>query len=161
MSKLFLRGFLLMGLVLLPFAFKKKPIKDWLIVYLLTSLFSAIINHILVEKKMLSYPVRLFPKQFKFHVVFDLLLCPVICVFYNQFTYTDKSILRIIWKVFLFSIPQLVIEILAGRYLKMINWHKGWKWYHTFITMNIKYLFIRTFIGLIRKISKMQGTETL
>lgn len=151
MSKVLLRVFFLLGLFALPVAFKKKPIKDWLIVYLITALSSTLLDIILVEKKFLSYPVRLFPKFFKIHIVFDLFLCPVVSVFYNQFTYKEKSILRLVGKLFLFTIPQLGIEVLTGRYLKMVKWHKGWKWYHTFISMNIKYLSIRMFIELIRK----------
>ena len=151
MSKIFLRAFLLLGLFSLPFAFKKKPIKDWLIAYLITALSSALLDIILVEKNLLSYPVRLFPKIFKAHIVFDLLLCPVVSVFYNQLTYKEKSIPGLVGKLFLFTIPQLVIEVLVGRYLKMVKWHNGWKWYHTFFSMNIKYLSIRMFIELVRK----------
>ncbi|MFX3623139.1 MAG: CBO0543 family protein [Ectobacillus sp.] len=157
MGKLVLRGLLISGLLALPFAFKKKPIKDWMLVYLLTANLSAIIDAVLVEKKMLSYPIRLFPKEFRFHIVFDLLLCPLVAIIYNQFTYKDKSVFGMMWKLLLFTIPQIFIEIVAGRYLNMVRWQKGWKWYHTFITMNVKYLFIRAFIGLVRKVSKKQG----
>lgn len=159
MSKIFLRVFLFLGLLALPVAFKKKPLKDWLIVYLLTALSSALLDSILVEKKLLSYPIRIFPKIFKLHIVFDLLLCPVVSVFYNQFTYKEKSIVRLVGKLFLFTIPQLVIEVLTGRYLNLVKWHKGWKWYHTFISMNIKYLSIRMFIEGVRKISRNENNK--
>lgn len=151
MSKIVLRIFLLLGLFALPVAFKRKPIKDWLIVYFMTAFSSVLLDIILVKRKLLSYPVRLFPKIFKVHIVFDLFLCPVVSVFYNQITYKEKSFHRLVGKLFLFTIPQLIIEVLTGRYLKMVKWHKGWKWYHTFISMNIKYLSIRMFIELIRK----------
>lgn len=146
-----LRMFLLLGLSALPVAFKKKPIKDWLIVYLITALSSVLLDIILVEKKLLSYPIRFFPKTFKFHIVFDLFLCPVVSVFYNQLTYKETSIIHLVGKLFLFTIPQLLIEVLTSRYLKLVKWHKGWKWYHTFISMNIKYLSIRLFIKLVRQ----------
>ncbi|WP_428907965.1 CBO0543 family protein [Niallia sp. Krafla_26] len=159
MQKLVLRLFMLIGIVLLPVAFKKKTVKDWIIVFLLTALISAIVDHVLVQKKFLTYPVRIFPNSFKYHLVFDLLLCPLVSVFYNQFTYKDKSILRILRKQLCFTIPQLLIEVLAGKYLNMVRWHKGWKWYHTFINMNIKYLTIRALMGFIRRVSKKQATE--
>ncbi len=161
MSNLSLRGFVLIGLLFFPFAFKKKPIKDGLIVYLLTALLSALIDHILVGKKLLAYPVRMFSKDFKYHVVFDLLLCPLVSVFYNQITYKDQSIAKIVGKLFLFTIPQLIIEVLAGRYLNMVKWLNGWRWYHTFISMNVKYLVIRGFIQFIRKISRKQDLVVL
>ncbi|MBB5171891.1 CBO0543 family protein [Texcoconibacillus texcoconensis] len=159
MSKLILKLFLLTGLLLLPVAFKKKPVKDWLIVYLITALVSGITDHILVGKKLLSYPVRLLPRDFKYHILFDWLFCPLMSVFYNQFTYKDKSIFLVVGKLFLLTIPQLFIEVLAGRYFNMIRWKRGWKWYHTFITMNIKYVTIRVFMELIRKLSEKQKTE--
>ena len=161
MSKLFLRAFVLFGLLFLPFAFKKKPIKDWLIVYLSTALLSALLDHILVGKKLLAYPVRVFSKDFKYHIVFDLLLCPLVSVFYNQLTYNEKSIVKIMGKQFLFTIPQLIIEILSGKYLNMVKWLNGWRWYHTFISMNAKYLAIRGFIQITRKISRKQEREIL
>ncbi|WP_419956146.1 CBO0543 family protein [Neobacillus niacini] len=159
MGKVILRIFALIGLFSFPFAFKKKLIKDWIIVYLTTALSSILLDIFLVEKKLLSYPIRILPKYFKFHIVFDLLLCPIVSVFYNQFTYNDKSILRVVGKLFLFTIPQLLIEVLTGRYLNMVKWHKWWKWYHTFISMNVKYLVIRMFIKFIRFVSEYRKSE--
>lgn len=154
MGKVIIRIMALLGLFSFPIAFRKKPIKDWLIVYLITALSSILLDIILVEKKLLSYPIRIFPKYFKFHIVFDLLLCPIVSVFYNQLTYKDKSMTRIVGKLLLFTIPQLLIEVLTGRYLNMVKWHKWWRWYHTFISMNVKYLVIRMFVQLVRMISK-------
>ena len=154
MSKVILRIMALLGLFSFTFAFRKKPIKDWLIVYFITALSSILIDIILVEKKLLSYPIRIFPKYFKFHLVFDTLLCPIVSIFYNQLTYKDKTIIRIVGKLLLFTIPQLLIEVLTSRYLNMVKWHKWWKWHHTFISMNVKYLVIRMFVQLVRRISK-------
>lgn len=149
MGKVILRIMVLIALSLFPFAFRKKPFKNWVIVYLLTALFSTLLDLFLVEKKLLSYPVRILPKYFKIHFVFDLLLCPLASVFYNQVTSNDKSIVRIVGKLFLFTIPQLLIEVSAGRYANMIKWHRWWKWYHTFISMNVKYLVIRSIVKLV------------
>ncbi|MCD8503038.1 MAG: hypothetical protein LRY71_17025 [Bacillaceae bacterium] len=156
MPKLFLKVFLLLGLVLTPIAFKQKGIKDWVIVYLLTAFVSGIIDHILVVKKILSYPVRFYPKMFKYQIVFDWLLCPVISVFFNQLTKNDKSVFQITAKLFLFTIPQLLIEVLSGRYLQLVRWKKGWKWYYTFITMNVKFLIVRAIVQFIRLVHEKQ-----
>ncbi|WP_216828541.1 CBO0543 family protein [Alkalihalobacterium elongatum] len=155
-EKIVLRIFFCGGLISIPLLlFRKPPIKDWIIVFLFTGIISGIIDMVLVSKNYLSYPKRLFPKKFQIHFLFDYIMCPVVSVAYNQWTYKDKSF-RVFLKLFPFTIFHMLLEVLAERYTKLIRWKKGWKWYHTYFSMTLKYFIVRISIYFIRKVSKQQ-----
>lgn len=156
MQKFVLRLLLLGGISSLPFLFKKPPLKDWLLIYSLTAVISGIVDTILISKKYLEYPVRLLPNFFKIHFVFDFVLCPIIMVWYAQLTYKDK-LPKIILKLLPFTTIHIIIESIAEKNTHLIKWKNGWHWYHSFITMTIKYLGIRLLIHLVTIISKKQA----
>jgi hypothetical protein len=52
------------------------------------------------------------------------------------------------YKLFYFTIPMFFVEFWAVRKTDLIKWNKGWKWYHTFISITIKSLCTRLFIGI-------------
>lgn len=60
--------------------FRKPPIKDWLIVFLLKSYIASLLDNIVVKKGFIKYPVRTF-KLFDISVLFSYLIFPVTCVF--------------------------------------------------------------------------------
>lgn len=158
LEKVILKILLYSGLSSIIILLRKPPIKDWIIVLSVTGLVSGIVDIILVSKKVLDYPLRLYPKKFKIHFLFDFILCPVVSILYNQVTFKDKA-LKTILKLFPFTIIHVFLEILAVKYTELIRWKNGWSWYHTFITMNVKYLSIRLFIEMVRKIAKKQKEE--
>ena len=152
----FLRWSLVINLLLvLPIICRKPPIKDWLVVYLFNAVTNSIIDNVLSTYKIVHYPVRFLPKIFKTHILFDFLLYPTMTVMFNQMTRKDKPFV-IFYKLLLFTIPMLAVEFWAVRKTKLIEWKKGWKWYHTIISVTLKSLFTRLFIGVVRKIDRRQ-----
>lgn len=146
----FLRYVLFINLlVLIPLFLRKKPIKDWVIVYLYNALTNGIIDQVLTKLKIVRYPVRFFPKLFNVHLLFDLLIYPTFTILYNQITYKD-TILPIIYKLFLLTLPPFFIEFWAERKTDLVHWSKKWKWYHTYFSIILKSLTTRMFIGVIR-----------
>ncbi|WP_410777806.1 CBO0543 family protein [Ectobacillus funiculus] len=64
----------------------KKPLaKDWLLVFFIKSYYASLVDKLVINKGYVKYPTR-FPKQVKTSVVFDYILFPISCVFYNQLT---------------------------------------------------------------------------
>ena len=152
----FLQWSLVINLLLvLPVICRKPPIKDGLLVYLYNAVTNGIIDSVLSTCKIVHYPVRFLPKIFKTHILFDFLLYPTMTVIFNQMTKKDKPFV-IFNKLLLFTIPMLLVEWWAVRKTKLIEWKKGWKWYHTFISVTLKSLLTRLFIGAVRKIDKRQ-----
>lgn len=155
-DKTFLRVVLIINLiVLIPIVLRKPPIKDWLLVYLYNAITNGLADRILSYYKIVKYPVRFLPNVFQSHILFDYLIYPTITVLYNQMTMKDK-LFPIIYKLFYFTIPMFLVEYWAVRKTHLIKWSKGWKWYHTFISVSIKSLITRTFIGLTRMIDEIQ-----
>ncbi|MGM0878851.1 MAG: CBO0543 family protein [Bacillota bacterium] len=150
MDKKLLKIFFSVGVLLIPFAFRRNKLKDWLLVFFIKGYISSILATILVQKKEFYYPVRFVPKIFKISITFDYLLFPLIGVFFNQTTLNSKP-LQIFFQSLLFSIPMTIIEALLERYTKLINYKKGWNSLTSFWTLTTTLLFVRLFMSIIRK----------
>lgn len=148
----YLRIGLFMNLLLIiPLLIRKPPVKDWVIVYLFNAVTNGLIDNILVKRKIVKYPVRLFTKSFDTHILFDFFLYPTFTVWYNQLTSKD-NLFQIIYKLFFITIPPFFIELWAERKTDLIEWSRKWKWYHTFFGLILKSLMTRTVLGVVRKV---------
>lgn len=148
-EKKFLYGLLILSIGILPVLMNRSPKKVWLFAYL----FNAITNIILdkwVTMNFISYPTRLLPKIFNLHILYDALLYPMFTVIFNQLTSKDKLI-AIVYKLLFFSVPLTAFEFWAERKTGLIKWRNGWRWYHTFLSVNLKSLFTRGMVSIIRR----------
>lgn len=145
----FLLFSMLVSLFLLPFAIIKRPLKDWIIVYLVSIIGNSLADRYLVSKGFLKYKIRPFPKKFSIHLPFDLFHYPLMLLYYNQWT-LNSNLFGILLKVFPFIIPQIVIETIAAKKTNLISWNNGWNWYHSFLSLIVKFYLCRLIIGLIR-----------
>lgn len=153
MEKKVLRGLLLMGLFLLPFAIRSENRKDWIIIFLLKGFFSSILDTFLTKQKKVSYPKRFLPHYFKINVLFDYLLFPITCVFFNQTTY-HSNLIGILLKAFLFSLPMTIVEFIFEKKTKLITFKDRWTSLHTLFSEMLSFIGTRLFIGFVRKYSK-------
>ncbi|RXI96378.1 hypothetical protein DS745_21925 [Anaerobacillus alkaliphilus] len=140
------------GLGLLPFAIIKRPLKDWIIVYIVSIIENYFADYFLVSKGYLKYKRKIFPR-IKVHLPFDFVHYPLMLLFYNQWTLNSKPI-GLILKLIPIVVPQIIIETIAAKYTKLITWKKGWNWYHSFISVVIKMLLCRSIIAIIRMMNK-------
>ncbi|GAA0338063.1 hypothetical protein GCM10008967_30430 [Bacillus carboniphilus] len=146
-------------LTLLPFAIVKRSFKDWLIVYLVSLIGNSLADRYLVSKGYLKYNIRPLPKKFKIHLPFDYIQYPLMLLYYNQWTLNSKPI-GIFLKLFPFIIPQVIVETIAERKTDLITWKKGWDWYHSFISLIIKFLVCRLIIASVRTKNKEDISTT-
>jgi hypothetical protein len=154
-AELFLIIFFICNIaILIPVIIRKPPVKDWLIVYFFNAATNFIADSFLSAHKIVNYPVRFLPKVFKTHILFDFLIYPTFSIIYNQMTERDRPF-AIFYKLVLFSFPMFMIEFWAERRTSLIEWRKGWKWYHTVSSVIVKSLLTRSFIGLIRRKDRM------
>src|SRR5690606_28833332 len=154
-----LRIILILGLLLIPIAFKKKGIKDWLIVYLWNGFTNILLDKWITSKGKIRYPVRLCAKFLKINVLFDLVWYPLLTVFYNQLTEDDK-LFKSIYRLFYFTIPIILIEAWAEKKTKFIAFNNGWKWYHSFISLNVKSMITKGFLMAVKKLDTIQSEKT-
>jgi hypothetical protein len=144
-----LRFLLVFGLIAFSTLIKKPPTKDWIIIFLFKGYLSSILDKIVVRKGYIKYPVKLF-KSFDISFIFDYLLFPVSCVYYNQVT-KSSNILGIILKSFYFSVPMTLIEHFFETRTSLISFKKGWNSYASLVSITVTFLLSRGFIAIIRK----------
>lgn len=150
MQKKLLKIILGVGLLLIPFAFKREKLKDWLLIFFLKGYISSFLNQIIVKKKQVSYPVRFMSKHFDSSILFDYLLFPILCVFYNR-TSEKSNLYSIFLQTFIYSTPMTVLEVILEKNTNLIKYNKNWNWLITYISLVITFLFVRGFIAIIRK----------
>ena len=150
MQKKLLRIILGVGLLLIPFAFKREKLKDWLLIFFLKGYISSFLDQIIVKKKRISYPVRFMSKYFDSSLLFDYLLFPLLCVFYNR-TSEKSNLHSIFLQSFIYTTPMTVLEVILEKKTNLIRYKKNWNWLITYSTLVVTFLFVRGFIVIIRK----------
>ena len=159
MQKNLLRIIFGIGIFLIPFAFKREKLKDWLLIFFVKGYISSLINQIIVKKKHIVYPVRFMSKYFDLSILFDYFLFPLLCVFFNR-TSEKSNLLSIFVQTFLYSTPMTILEVFLEKYTKLIKYKKGWNWVITYFTLVVTFLFVRGFITIIRKLSLETPNKT-
>ncbi|WP_176550936.1 CBO0543 family protein [Bacillus sp. AFS040349] len=144
-----LKFLLVFGLISIIKIIKKPPMKDWLIIFLFKGYISSIMDNLLIHRGYIKYPIKLF-KSFDISFIYDYLLFPLSCVYYNQLT-KSSSIPMIVLKVFYFSIPMAIVEHWLEVNTKLVKFKKGWNSLSSFASITITFLIVRTFIAFVRK----------
>lgn len=147
-EKYTLRFLMVFGLIMFANLMRKPPTKDWLLIFLFKGYISSILDKTIVTKNKIIYPVKLV-KWFDISFVFDYILFPVVCGYYNQIT-KSSSIIWIRIKIFYFSIPMTLLEYFFETRTSLIKFRNGWNIYHSFLTMSLSFLVSRAYIALIR-----------
>ncbi|WP_163538405.1 CBO0543 family protein [Gracilibacillus sp. YIM 98692] len=156
MEKYILWGLLLLGLVLLILSFKKsRNITQWLLIFFMQAYFSTFIGVIVVEKKMVEYPVKFLPHFFETSILYEYLLFPVVNIYYYQTTYHSK-LFGIIIQTLFYSAGLTILEVgVFEKYTELVEYH-AWTWIHTFSSIFLLMLFIRGMMKLVCKISNKE-----
>lgn len=149
MERIILWLLLIIGIALLFFSLRKPPIKDWILIFLLTSCFSIFIGVLVAKKKMLEYPIRFLSKYFSSSLLYEYLLLPVVCIYFYQTTYYSKYP-SIILQCALYTSALTILEVLLERYTDLIEYHT-WTWIHTFISTFFLMMFVRILMLLINR----------
>lgn len=152
MQKILLKIIFSIGLVSVPFAFKRKNLKEWLLIFFLKGYISSFIDQVIVKNKNISYPIRFMPKYFQLSILFDYLLFPLLCVFYNR-TSMKSKLSSIILQPLIYSMPMTILEVILERYTHLIHYRKKWNWIITYSTLVITFLFVRGFMTVTRKLN--------
>ncbi|WP_216774791.1 CBO0543 family protein [Metabacillus halosaccharovorans] len=145
----FLKMLFLFSIISLFKIVRKPPMKDWLIIFLFKGYISSIMDHLLTKRGYIKYPTKLF-ESFDVSFLYDYLLFPITCVFYNQVTKTSKKPMIFI-KVLLFSIPMTIVEHLLEKNTTLVTFRRGWNSFHSFLSVTSTFLIVRGFIAMVRK----------
>ncbi|MCY9657175.1 hypothetical protein P5G65_31585 [Paenibacillus chondroitinus] len=152
MEYMILWFFFVVSLISIFFWIRKQPIKDWIIVFFLKAFLSGFVDSFIVAYKLLEYPIRPFPEVFQIEILFDLMVFPILCVFYNQTSY-NSGFKGILLQAILYSLPMSAIEYWGVKNTRLIVYHH-WNIGMTSLFLVITFLMVRGIIALIRKYSK-------
>ncbi|MBE2978773.1 CBO0543 family protein [Priestia megaterium] len=155
LERRFLKYTTIIFLSSLPFVLKKVKIKDSLLILFMNGYTNAIVDRFLVNRNILKYPVRFIPKDFKSNFVFNYLYLPIVSLWLYQLTKNDKPF-KIIIKIVSTVSSLFLFELWAEKNTKLIKWKKGWKWYYSLISLNVRTLFSRLIIEIINIIERKQ-----
>ncbi len=156
-----MNGLFIFGLVAVPFTiWKHKDIKEILIVFLLNSYNNIFVAPYLASNKVLQYPHRFLPKIYKSSILYDYFLCSLVSMWYVASTQKGKP-LMIFLKVWLFALPQALVERWLERHTSLIKYNKGWTWVHSLITIATAKLLIRAAISFINYLQKLKTTSQM
>ncbi|WP_420796999.1 CBO0543 family protein [Alkalihalobacterium alkalinitrilicum] len=81
--------------------------------------------------------------------IFDYLIFPITCVYYNQLTFQSKLV-GIFFKTLYFSVPMTIIETWLEKNTQLVQYKKSWKWVHSFLSLTGTFLLVRFTMMLIR-----------
>lgn len=149
MERIILWSLLIIGITLLFSSLRKPPIKNWILIFSLASCFSTFFGVLVVEEKMLEYPVRFLGNYFSSSLLYEYLLFPVVCIYFYQTTYRSRY-LNIVLQCILYTTVLTIIEFFFERYTELIKYHT-WTWIYTFISTFLLMMFIRFLMQLINR----------
>lgn len=151
-ERLVLRLMFVIGLACLPFTFQKKHVKEWGIVFFATGFVVTFLAQIVVGGKKLKYTIRPMPKYFDTNVLYEHLILPLLCVWFNQVTYHAKW-WSIIGQALLYSSIHTLIEYVLEKKTDFIKWHR-WKWYHNVASLMSVFIGSRGVLALFKWLSQ-------
>lgn len=131
-------------ILLLSFVPKNK-VREAHVAFLFKQLITWLFGLVVVEKKLIAYPSRLFFKKTnKSSFTFEYFVYPALCALFNvHFPENQRYLYKISHYIFYSSIITL-FELFAIKYTKLIT-YKKWTWYYTFITLWITFFFSRMY----------------
>lgn len=153
-EKYLLRFLFLFGIASFLNLLRKPPVKDWLLIFFLKGYMSSIFDKVLVREGYITYPTKLF-KKFDVSIIFDYILFPISCIYYNQVTEKAK-LSDIIIKLFYFSVPMALGEAWLEKNTQVIHYKKGWTPLKSFTSLSLTFLIVRGIMFWVRKVDVKQ-----
>lgn len=158
-EKKLLKYLLILGLILTPLTLVGKDYKKWLIAFLLNSYSNTFAAPILVKKGFLRYPIRYLTKYYKSSIIYDYLLCSLVTVWYCRASDGDNW-KKAFSKVWIFVLPQVIVEFWLEKKTNLIKYNKGWYWLYSLVTIATAKLSVRTIVSLMDKYDQKNVEET-
>lgn len=150
-------GCVLSLIMLIVFIPKNKIREAWLI-FLFKQLITWLLGIIVVELRLIEYPVRFFPYAIKTSFAFEFLVFPALCAIFIINFPDKKSTFRKFMHYFYFCTGITIVEVIAEKYTNIIN-YINWTWYITWITLFITFYISRKFYLWFFRLNKYNDTR--
>jgi hypothetical protein len=140
-------------LLLWTFVSKDKILKahvSFLFMQVQTWLFGAIV----VENRLIEYPVRFVYYAYRVSLVFEYFVFPTVSVLFNIHFPSGKGFIHKILYIIAFPTVLTIIEVLLEKYtdvIKYLHWAWYWSWLTMLITLLISYRYYLWFFKKVKK----------
>ena len=141
---LILAGTWIVTIIMLLLFIPKDRIREAQLVFLFMLSITWLVGLIVVELRLIEYPVEIFKYATKTSFSFEYFIFPAICAIFNLNFPIHKSNLRKFMHYFSFCTAMTIIEVLFERYTNIIK-YIHWTWYLTWITLFITFYISRQF----------------
>ncbi|MEI5907704.1 CBO0543 family protein [Bacillus spongiae] len=122
----------------------KDKMKHGILSFLFKQIITWVLGLLIVEKRLIKYPVRLFPYANKSSFSFEYFFFPAFCAIFNvNYPEIKSKGIKLLYYIFHSGLITSV-EVLAEKYTNLIE-YKKWKWYWSFITIGFTYYSSRLF----------------
>jgi hypothetical protein len=147
----------LITITLIIFFVPKARIREAIVIFMFKQMITWIIGLLVVELRMLEYPVRSFAYASKTSFDFEYFIYPSFCVLFNLYYPEGKSFTKRFLHFIYFCSFLTVIEVVVEKYTDILV-YLHWSWYITFVTLFITFFMSRQFYKWFFKIDS--GTST-
>jgi hypothetical protein len=131
-------------ILLMVLATPRKKIREALVIFMFKQVLTWVFGLIVVEHKLIEYPVREFPYAVKSSFSFEYFIYPAICIVFNlRFPEKRNSIYKIGWYL-LFPTWMTLIEVLLENYTNLVH-YIHWNWFYSWITLLVTFIISRVF----------------
>jgi len=131
-------------IIMLILFIPKDKLREAQLVFLFKLLITWFIGLLVVEFRLIEYPVEFFKYATKTSFTFEYFIYPAICAVFNMHYPVNKSILKQFMHYFYFCSAMTILEVLCERYTNIIT-YLHWTWYITWITLCITFYLSRQY----------------
>ena len=131
-------------IIILVLFIPKDKLREAQLIFLFKQAITWITGLLVVELKLLEYPVRLFSYANRTSFSFEFFIYPSLCAVFNLHYPINKGILKRFMHYFNFCSAMTIIEVLCEKYTNIIK-YLDWTWYVTWITLFITFWLSRQF----------------
>lgn len=133
--------------------YKPKAKKDMLLVFFIKCFIASLLDDVVVKLGYVKYPTRFKPNLFRTSVLFDYLLFPVACMYYNLLT-KDSNIIQSLIRLLYLTAPMTALELWLEKNTNLIKYKKSWNWKDTFWSLSASFLTVRGLMHIIRRFDR-------
>lgn len=143
----------LITIVLLLFFVQRNKIRQALVVFMFKQLITWLVGLLVVEFRLIEYPVRSFAYACKTSFDFEYFIYPSFCVLFNLHYPEGKSFKKRFLHYMYYCSALTAVEVIVERYTDILE-YINWTWYTTFITFYITFFMSRQYYKWFFKIKE-------
>jgi hypothetical protein len=136
-------GWLITITLLLLFVPKNK-IRQASVIFLFKQFLTWILGLLVVELKLIEYPIRSFAYATRSSFDFEYFIYPAFCVIFNLHYPSKKNHFAQFLYYFCFCTGLSIVEVIVEKYTDIIN-YINWTWYITWISFYITFYISRKY----------------